>query len=175
MTQARLLDRLRPEDRYITIADDPRAITPALARRIAAVEIAAPSLAERQDDVPLLARHFARIAAERHGLPAPRFTPAAEALLATAHWPDEARGLAAAIERALLLGEQGVIEAALLAPPVAPNAAPALSRASFDLDESERVMIEAALVEHHHNVTQAAQALGLSRGALYRRMARHGL
>ena len=175
VTQARLLDRLRPEDRYIAIADDPRAIMPALARRIAAVEIVAPSLAERREDVPLLARHFARIAAERHGLPPPRFTPAAEALLATAHWPDEARGLAAAIERALLLGEQGVIEAALLAPPAAQNMAPATSRANFDLDESERAMIEAALVQHHHNVTQAAQALGLSRGALYRRMARHGL
>ncbi len=175
VTQARLLDQLRAEDRYIAIADDPRAITPALARRIAAVEIVAPSLAERREDVPLLARHFARIAAERHGRPAPRFTPAAEALLATAHWPDEARGLAAAIERALLLGEEGVIEAALLAPPVARSTAPATSRASFDLDESERVMIEAALVEHHHNVTQAAHALGLSRGALYRRMARHGL
>lgn len=175
VTQARLLDRLRPEDRYIAIADDPRAITPALARRIAAVEIAAPSLAERREDVSLLARHFARIAAERHALPPPRFTPAAEALLATAHWPDEARGLAAAIERALLLGEQGVIEAALLAPQVTQSAPPAAARASFDLDESERAMIEAALAQHHHNVTQAAQALGLSRGALYRRMARHGL
>jgi DNA-binding NtrC family response regulator len=175
IAQARLLDRLRPEDRYIAIADEPRAITPALARRIAAVEIAAPSLAERQADVPLLARHFARIAAERHGLLPPRFTPAAEALLATTHWPDEARGLAAAIERALLLGEEGVIEATLLAPPVSAVVAAAATRASFDLDESERAMIEAALIEHHHNVTQAAQALGLSRGALYRRMARHGL
>ncbi|WP_322966267.1 sigma-54-dependent transcriptional regulator [Sphingomonas fuzhouensis] len=175
--QARLLDLLRTEDRYIAIADDARAIIPALARRIAAVEIAAPPLTERRADVPLLARHFARLAAERHRLAPPRFTPAAEALLSTARWPDEARGLASAIERALLLGEDGVIEAALLAPqPVpAPGIATAPARASFDLDESERAMIEAALIEHHHNVTQAAQALGLSRGALYRRMARHGL
>jgi transcriptional regulator of acetoin/glycerol metabolism len=36
-------------------------------------------------------------------------------------------------------------------------------------------MIEAALREHRHNVTHAAAALGLSRGALYRRMARYGL
>ncbi|MEJ8630287.1 helix-turn-helix domain-containing protein [Sphingomonas sp. I4] len=71
-----------------------------------------------------------------------------------------------------------MIDAALLAPAV-PTAAilqnVAPGRASFDLDQSERGMIEAALAEHHHNVTQAAQALGLSRGALYRRMARHGL
>lgn len=177
MTQARLLDRL-PPGRCIAVADDPRAITPALARRIAMVEIAAPPLAARRRDVPLLARHFARLAAERHGGPLPRFTPAAEALFADAIWPDEIRGLAAAIERALLLGEDGVIDAALLAP-AAPTAAilhnAGPGRASFDLDQSERGMIEAALIEHHHNVTQAAQALGLSRGALYRRMARHGL
>ncbi|MDQ1231366.1 sigma-54 dependent transcriptional regulator [Sphingomonas sp. SORGH_AS_0879] len=173
--QARLLDRLSAADRFIAIADDARAITPGLARRIATVEIAAPSLDQRRADIPVLARHFARVAAERHGRPLPRFTPAAEALFATAHWPDEARGLAAAIERALLLGDDGVIEAALLAPaaPIASAAAP--GRVSFDLDETERTMIEAALVEHHHNVTQAAHALGLSRGALYRRMARHGL
>jgi len=173
--QARLLDRLSAADRFIAIADDARAITPALARRIATVEIAAPSLDQRRADIPVLARHFARVAAERHGRPLPRFTPAAEALFATAHWPDEARGLAAAIERALLLGDDGVIEAALLAPaaPIASIAVP--GRVSFDLDETERTMIEAALVEHHHNVTQAAHALGLSRGALYRRMARHGL
>ncbi|WP_230483549.1 sigma-54-dependent transcriptional regulator [Sphingomonas sp. Leaf21] len=174
IAQARLLDRLAAEDRYIAIADDPRAITPALARRIATVEIAAPSLEQRRADIPVLARHFARIAAERHGRPLPRFTPAAEALFATAHWPDEARGLAAAIERALLLGDDGVIEAALLAP-AAPIAVVASLRSSFDLDEAERSMIEAALIEHHHNVTHAAHALGLSRGALYRRMARHGL
>jgi DNA-binding NtrC family response regulator len=172
--QARLLDRLAAQDRYIAIADDARVITPALARRIATVEIAAPSLAERRADIPVLARHFARIAAERHGRPLPRFTPAAEALFATANWPDEARGLAGAVERALLLGDDGVIEAALLAP-AAPTMVASPARPSFDLDETERSMIEAALIEHHHNVTQAAQALGLSRGALYRRMARHGL
>lgn len=176
--QARLLDRLAAGDRCIAIADDVRAITPALARRIAMVEIAAPSLDQRRSDIPVLARHFARVAAERHGRPLPRFSPAAEALFATADWPDEARGLAAAIERALLLGDDGVIEAALLAPatPIAaPIIAAAPSRSTYDLDETERRMIEAALIEHHHNVTHAAHALGLSRGALYRRMARHGL
>ncbi|WP_343527089.1 response regulator [Sphingomonas sp.] len=179
VAQSRLLERLPTGVRLIAIADEARAITPALARRIATVEIAAPPLAERRADIPLLARHFARQAAEAHGRPVPRFTPAAEALFMTAHWPDEARGLAAAIERALLLGEDGVIDAALLAPPapIAAAAAAAVnsSRATFDLDQTERAMIEAALGEHHHNVTHAAQALGLSRGALYRRMARHGL
>ncbi len=88
-------------------------------------------------------------------------------------WPDEVRGLAVAIERAVLLGD-GTIDSALLAPePVAVVTAEAPAR--FDLDENERAVIEAALHEHRHNVSHAAAALGLSRGALYRRMARHGL
>jgi transcriptional regulator of acetoin/glycerol metabolism len=45
----------------------------------------------------------------------------------------------------------------------------------FDLADSERAMIAAALREHRHNVTHAAAALGLTRGALYRRMERYGL
>lgn len=87
------------------------------------------------------------------------------------------RGLALAVERAVLLAEDGTIDAAALAAP-ATLAAPRLAEgadASFDLTDAERAMIEAALREHRHNVTHAAAALGLSRGALYRRMARHGL
>lgn len=45
----------------------------------------------------------------------------------------------------------------------------------FDLAENEKAVIAAALREHGHNITQAATALGLSRGALYRRLERHGL
>jgi len=177
LDQGRLLDRLSEAQRIIAIADDAAAIHPALARRVAAVEIALPPLAERGDDALLLARHFARVAAERHGRPVPRLTPAAEAAVLSAAWPDQVRGLAAAVERAVLLGESDTLDAALLVPP-----APLPSRqvdtpgpSRFDLEENERAVIEAALREHHHNVTRAATALGLSRGALYRRMERHGL
>ncbi|MEP9403148.1 sigma-54-dependent transcriptional regulator [Sphingomonas silueang] len=175
--QARLLDRLPTGARCIAVADHAAAIAPALARRIAAVEIAMPPLAARGQDALLLARHFVRLAAERHGRAVPRLTPAAEAALHQAIWPDQVRGLAAAIERAVLLGEGDMIDAALLLPPAAPT--PIEDRATpparFDLEENERAVIEAALREHHHNVTHAAAALGLSRGALYRRMERHGL
>lgn len=174
--QARLLDRLPDAVRLIAIADWAGAIGPALARRLAAIEIALPPLSEREGDVLLLLRHFLRLAAIRHARAAPRLTPAAEEAVRRAAWPDQLHGLAAAAERAVLLGEGDVVDAALLVPPpLAPSvpAAPVASR--FDLEESERAMIEAALREHHHNVTHAATALGLSRGALYRRMERHGL
>ncbi len=174
VAQARLLARIPPATRCIAIADDAGAILPALARRIATVEITVPPLAAREGDALLLARHFARVAAARHARPVPRFTPAAEARILSGPWPDEVRGLGAAIERAILLGEGELIDAPLLAPaPVAAVAESPIAR--FDLDENERAVIEAALREHHHNVSHAAAALGLSRGALYRRMARHGL
>ena len=77
----------------------------------------------------------------------------------------------------MLLSDDGILDAALIAPaaPIADNAVPTAPEANFALSDAERAMIEAALREHRHNVTQAATALGLSRGALYRRMARYGL
>lgn len=76
-----------------------------------------------------------------------------------------------AAERAVSLADDGVIDVALLLPPATPPTPPQ-PRA---LADAERSVITAALAEHRHNVTDAAAALGLSRGTLYRRMARHGL
>ncbi|WP_281252162.1 sigma-54-dependent transcriptional regulator [Sphingomonas azotifigens] len=175
--QRRLHERLPVSARAIAIADDPRRIGAALARRIATVEIAVPRLADRGDDALLLARHFLWVTAERHNRAVPRLSAAAEAMVLRTSWPDEVRGLAAAIERALLLHEDAVLEAEWLSP--ARAALPPLpadeGAPSFDLDENERLVIEAALRQHRYNVTHAAGALGLSRGALYRRMTRYGL
>lgn len=175
VAQARLLDRLPGAVRCIATADDVGSLVPALRRRIATMEVAVPPLAARQDDAILLARHFARIAAERFGRPDARLTDAAEAAIRAAIWSDEVRGLALAVERAVLLADAGMIDVATLMPPATPGAAPTATDANFDLTDAERAMIEAALREHRHNVTHAATALGLSRGALYRRMARYGL
>ncbi|PZQ60120.1 MAG: Fis family transcriptional regulator [Sphingomonas taxi] len=177
IAQSRLLERLPAGARCIAIADGVAALVPALRRRVATVEVGVPPLAGRGDDAVLLARHFARIAGERFGQPRARLTEAAEAAVRTAVWPDEVRGLALAIERAVLLSSGGSVDAAALSPP-APlrvEVAAGMPDTGFDLTDAERAMIEAALREHRHNVTHAAAALGLSRGALYRRMARHGL
>jgi DNA-binding NtrC family response regulator len=176
VAQARLLDRLPPGLRCIAIADSVAPLSPALHRRIATVEVAVPLLAERAGDAVLLARHFARVAADRFGRSEAKLTEAAEAAIRATVWPDEVRGLALAIERAVLLTEDGTIDAAALALPVHAAIATTLAAdAGFDLSDAEKAVIEAALREHRHNVTHAATALGLSRGALYRRMARYGL
>lgn len=174
VAQARLLDRLPHGLRCIAVADDLSALTPALRRRLATLQIAVPPLHAREDDAVLLARHFAWLAAERFGRPSPRLTQAAEEAIRATVWEDEVRGLALAIERAVLLADDGMIDAAALALPTLSLAVGSVD-ASFDLTDAEKAMIEAALREHRHNVTHAAAALGLSRGALYRRMARHGL
>ncbi|QAY78719.1 sigma-54 dependent transcriptional regulator [Sphingosinicella sp. BN140058] len=174
VNQARLLARLPPDLRCIGIVDDAVRLSPGLRRRIATVEIPVPALAARGNDILLLARHFAAAAAERFGRPPTSLSPAAEAAIRAAAWPDEVRGLALAIERAVLLADDGRIDAAALALPAAGQTV-AQPVAPYDLDETEKKVIEAALREHRFNVTRAADALGLSRGALYRRMARHGL
>lgn len=180
VAQERLLDLLLPTLRCIAIADDTAALLPALRRRIATVEVPVPPLHERGDDAVLLARHFARVAAERFGRPPTRLSAAAEAVVGATDWPDQVRGLALAIERAVLLSDDGTIDTAALALPAplsttTPTPDSSTTGATFDLTDAERLMIEAALREHRHNVTHAAAALGLSRGALYRRMTRHGL
>jgi DNA-binding NtrC family response regulator len=178
--QEQLLAAIPDSARTIAIAGSMAPVVPALMRRIAVVEIAVPPLAARGEDVVLLARHFLRRAAERFGRAEPVLGPAALAAIRAAVWTDEVRGLALAMERALLLTEGDAVDAALLSaarPTTQPAAATAADpgERAFDLERTEKALIESALREHGHNISHAARALGLSRAALYRRMERHGL
>lgn len=173
--RTRLLNRLSDSARPIFIVEGMAQLTPAITSRITVIEIAVPPLKARGHDAVLLARHFLRTAAERHRLAAPRFTPAAERYLREAAWAGEVRGLAIAIERALLLEPVAEIDVAALALPSSTEDSGSSAVVPFDLAENEKAVIAAALREHGHNITQAATALGLSRGALYRRLERHGL
>jgi DNA-binding NtrC family response regulator len=165
--------------RTISIVEDAARLSSRLRARLATIVLALPPLAARGDDALLLARHFARIAAERYGKIAPPFTASAEGLILSTQWTDEVRGLAQAVERAVLLDDDGVIDGSALAPTLVrtiANAAPdPAAPLDVSLSASERVMIEAALRQYHHNVSHAANALGLTRQALYRRMTRYGL
>lgn len=173
VAQARLLERLGSGPRCLAVVDRPDALTPALRRRLATVELAMPPLAARGDDAVLLARHFVQAAAERFGRAPVALSAAAEQLVRETRWPDEVRGLALVVERAVLLAEGPVIDHAALAPAGPPGLT--VAPPSADLAATERAVIAAALRAARHNVTHAAAALGLSRAALYRRMARHGL
>ena len=128
--------------------------------RLNVIEVALPPLAERPDDILPLAEHFL-------GGMAALSEEARETLLVHA-WPGNVRELKNAIERARLLCRDGVIDPADLNLPtrrIAPGAG----------NEPDREQIEAALKAASGVVSRAAQALGLSRQALYRRLEKFGL
>jgi DNA-binding NtrC family response regulator len=125
--------------------------------------------------VVLLARHFLGAAATRLNTPEPQLSPEAERALVEYDWPGNARELQNVVERAVILAAGGRIEAWMVgsaSPVLAPRARAGASRSSRALD---RAAIEAALERHGGVIKRAAQDLGLSRQALYRRLDRLGL
>jgi DNA-binding NtrC family response regulator len=136
--------------------------------RLNVIEIALPPLTERRADILPLARHFL-------GLDLQLSEDAAAALLAH-DWHGNVRELRNSIERARLMARDGIVSAADLKLPLA-NRAAADSDASRSGAETvvSRQTIEAALREAGGNVSRAAQSLGLSRQALYRRMERFNM
>jgi DNA-binding NtrC family response regulator len=143
--------------------------------RLNVIEIAVPPLAARPADVLPLARHFL-------GASMQLSDDATLALLAH-DWPGNVRELRNAIERAKLLAQAQMVTAASLNLPAPQRAAAetarrpdsAPPRVDRDPDEPGRAAIEAGLREAGGNVSRAAQTLGLSRQALYRRMQRFNL
>jgi two-component system, NtrC family, response regulator HydG len=144
--------------------------------RINTVEIVLPPLRERREDIPLLLEHFIAIFAEKYNLPARRLTAAALDRLTAHSWPGNVRALSHAVERAVILAEGPMLDADefSLAPPLA-RASPSLPSEASKLDDVEREAIVRALEAHHRNISRAAQALGLTRASLYRRMEKYGL
>jgi DNA-binding NtrC family response regulator len=142
--------------------------------RLNTVEIHLPSLRERREDIPLLAAHFLERIAGRYRKPIRGFEPAAMEQLLVHPWPGNVRELEHAVERAVLMATGDTIRVADLGlrPPSSGGGA---SLDELSLEEVERILIRKALDRYAGNVSQAAEALGLSRSALYRRFRRHGL
>ncbi|MFW7266523.1 sigma-54-dependent transcriptional regulator [Gluconacetobacter sp. Hr-1-5] len=130
-----------------------------------AVRVTLPPLASRLDDIPALAAHFLHYFAIRHGLAEPTLDTASLDALRLRPWPQNVRELRAAMERMVVLGDATA--------PQPGDSAHAQNAPT--LAQSEQALIEAALRRHGFNVSHAARDLGLTRPALYRRMARYGL
>lgn len=144
--------------------------------RINTIEIDLPPLRGRGEDIARLARHFLDLFARRHGKPAKPLSDEAMRSIAQDHWPDDVRGLRQAMERAVLLGTTEVHDIADFALEIAPEAPMTRALAvDLNLTRSEQMLIEAALKRHAYNVSRAASDLGLTRAALYRRMAKYEL
>lgn len=142
--------------------------------RLNTIEIDLPPLAERDGDALLLAQHFLAVFAHRHGKPARPIADDAAQAIARIGWPDNVRGLRLAMERAVLLSNGATYELDDLA--LGPATDPVhLAPPELSLARNEKALIDAALKRHAFNVSRAALELGLTRAALYRRMARYGL
>lgn len=142
--------------------------------RLNTIEIHLPSLRERGEDIDLLANHFLRVYAERYRKKIASFDPAAVQSLREHSWPGNVRELDHAIERAVLLAAGPMIRASDLALR-APNPTGSLRLEDMSLDEVEKHLIQRTLARHGGNVSRAADALGLSRSALYRRLEKFSL
>jgi DNA-binding NtrC family response regulator len=141
--------------------------------RLNTIEMHLPPLRERREDVAPLAMHFLRQHSTRYRKPLKAFEPAAMQQLLEHPWPGNIRELGHAVERAVLLAGGDTVRPADLALRAPATAAARLE--DLPLEDVERLLIKKALDRYGGNVSQAAKALGLSRSALYRRIAAYGL
>ena len=144
--------------------------------RLNTIEIHLPPLRARRDDIPLLLDHYLTLYARKYDRPVRNVPPSVMEVLVRHDWPGNVRALRHAAERAVIMAEGPTYQLDdFPLPPRPEGSALPLMAGSLNLDQLERQMIERALRMHHFNISLAAGELGLSRGALYRRMEKHGL
>jgi DNA-binding NtrC family response regulator len=141
--------------------------------RLNTVEIHLPALRERREDIPVLAAHFLARYAARYRRPLQGFDSSAIQALLQYSWPGNVRELEHTIERAVLMCRTQEIQSADLS--LSPQRIQSSSLEDLSLEAVEAVLVRKALQRFQGNVSQAAEALGLSRGALYRRMEKYGV
>jgi DNA-binding NtrC family response regulator len=141
--------------------------------RLNTIEIHLPPLRERRDDIPVLARHFLDAHARRYRKALETFEPAAMQAMLDHPWQGNVRELNHVVERAVLMAGERCIRAQDLA--LRTSTAGPTRLEDMSLEDVEAFLIKKALARYGGNVSQAANALGLSRSALYRRLQRYGL
>jgi DNA-binding NtrC family response regulator len=124
--------------------------------------------------VDALAVHFLEHYAARYRKPLTRFDEAALALLRAHSWPGNVRELAHAVERAVLMADPAASAIAVRDLAIQPLRT-ATDAVPHSLEDAERAFIERVLAQHGGDVRQAAQQLGMSRSALYRRLQQYGV
>ena len=141
--------------------------------RLNTVELHLPPLRERREDIPALATHFLQRQAKRYEKQLAGFEPEALNALLDHPWPGNVRELEHVIERAVLMAHDDKIQPDDLGLRT-PKAGTAMLE-GMTLDDAERYLIMKALERYEGNVSRAADALGLSRSAMYRRLQQHGI
>jgi DNA-binding NtrC family response regulator len=140
--------------------------------RINTVEICMPALRSRREDIAPLAAAALHGASKRHGRAPLEFEPDALRALQSYAWPGNVRELRNVVERAVLLSAGASVAATDLRLE-ASQSVPTLEEMS--LEDAERALIRSALKRFNGSAAAAADALGLSRSAIYRRLEKLGI
>ena len=149
--------------------------------RINLISVRLPALRERPQDIPLLTQHFLDQLRATYQRPALRVSTRALHWLREQPLPGNIRELKNLVERAVLvsgkeeLGPEDFQHNALKTPAHQLTNAPLPAPGTMTLDELEARMIRQSLAHYDGNISRVAKALGLSRGALYRRFEKHGI
>jgi DNA-binding NtrC family response regulator len=144
--------------------------------RLNTIEIHLPPLRARREDIPNLLDHYLRLYERKYDHPKRPVPAEVMEQLVKHDWPGNVRALRHAAERAVIMADGAAYRLEDFPLPARPEvAAISMTSGSLNLDQLERQMVERALRMHHFNISLAAAELGLSRGALYRRMEKHGL
>jgi two-component system, NtrC family, response regulator HydG len=147
--------------------------------RINTVELNLPPLRERLEDIPLFATHYLQAYASKYKQPLKRLSDAALAKLRRYSWPGNVRELQHVLERASIMSDNRELqpEDFFFMPDaeqsVTADAPP--QPGSQNLEDLERHAVQRAMQVHEGNISKAAKELGLSRGALYRRLEKYAL
>jgi len=141
--------------------------------RLNTVEMRLPALRSRREDISLIATHFLRQHAERYRKYLTGFDPPAMQALIEHPWPGNIRELDHAVERAVLMAQGTLVKIGDLGLQAGHEGSPRLE--DMSLEEVEGYLIKKTLARFDGNVSKAAEALGLSRSALYRRLEKYGL
>jgi two-component system response regulator HydG len=143
--------------------------------RLNVIPIQLPPLRDRQNDIPLLARHFLRTSAEGQKKNLREFSGEAMRIVLNYRWPGNVRELENTIEHAVVLAKGSVIEAVDLPPLVTGPAAQAPPVPSKSIIDNEARLLKEVLEECNWNKTEAAQRLGISRSTLYEKIRKYQL
>ena len=144
--------------------------------RINTVEITVPPLRKRKEDILLLAKHFARIYANKYLKPNIQFHASALEKLQQYPFPGNVRELQYTIERAIIMADSATIEAPdLLFSPIESSVTEAQEDEVTKLSTMEKNTIMKVIDKHNGNISKAAKELGLTRTALYRRLSKYDI
>jgi len=140
--------------------------------RINTVEVHVPPLRRRREDIPAIAAHYLQLYARKYHRPEPVLDAATLERLTSYPWPGNVRELRHAIERLVIMSDPVTLRLDGLLPQPPAEAAPV---ATLNLQTLEKQAIQQAIARSQGNLSKAAQALGLGRTTLYRKMVRYGI